>query len=132
MIELEHNASWSLLIWHTIDLKSFLFGTAHSYCTRLPQRASYLALHSYLFGLDGAINYDYIITNSINCLLIGSRCIPNGAHTNHCWTNLAQASKHIKNYDLDITLTIPIHILYKFYTIPYYTKVCSHSQCPQN
>ena len=26
----------------------------------------------------GAVNYDFIITNS---LLIGSRCIPNGAHT---------------------------------------------------
>ena len=35
-------------------------------------------------GPDGAVNYDYIITNSINSLLIGSRCIPNGAHTNHC------------------------------------------------
>ena len=28
---------------------------------------------------DGAVN---IITNSINCLLSGSRCIPNGKHTN--------------------------------------------------
>ena len=33
------------------------------------------------FGPDGAVNYDYIVTNS---LLIGSRCIPNGTHTNHC------------------------------------------------
>ena len=45
--------------------------------------ASYLALHSSLFGADGAVNYDYIITNSINSLLIGSRCISNGTHTNH-------------------------------------------------
>ena len=48
------------------------------------QRASYLALRSSLFGTDGAVNYDYIVTNSINSLLIGSRCVPNGAHTNHC------------------------------------------------
>ena len=51
------------LIWRTIGPKSFLFGT--------------------LFGPDGAVNYDYIVTNSINSLLIGSRCIPNGTHTNH-------------------------------------------------
>ena len=49
--------------------------------TPLAQRASYLALHSSLFGPDGAVNYDYIVTYSIN---FGSRCIPNGAHTNHC------------------------------------------------
>ena len=55
-----------------------------SYDTPLAQRTSYLALHSSLFEQDGAGNYDYIVTNSINCLLIGSRCIPNGTHTNHC------------------------------------------------
>ena len=44
----------------------------------------YLALHNSLFGPDGTVNYDYIVTNSINSLLIGSRCIPNGAHTIHC------------------------------------------------
>ena len=54
-------------IWHTIGPKSFLFSTAQ------------LSLWA-----SGAANYDYIITNSINSLLIGSRCIPNGAHTNHC------------------------------------------------
>ena len=63
------------------------------------QRASYLALHSSLFGPDGT---DYIITKSINSLLFGSRCIPNGTHTNHCWANLAHASKGIKNYGSDI------------------------------
>ena len=36
------------------------------------------------FGPDGTVNYDYIVTNSINSLLISSRCILNGAHTNHC------------------------------------------------
>ena len=61
------------------------------YGAPLSQRASYLAL---LFGPDGTVNYDYIVTNS---LLIGSRCIPNGAHTNHCRANLAHASKRIKN-----------------------------------
>ena len=55
-----------------------------SYGAPLPQRASYLALHSYLFGPDGAVNYDYIVTNSIKSLLIGSRYIPIGAHTNRC------------------------------------------------
>ena len=53
------------LIWPTIGPRSF-------------------TLHSSLFGSDGAVNYDYIVTNNINTLLIGSRCIPNGAHTNHC------------------------------------------------
>ena len=54
-----------------------------SYGAPLGQRASYVALHSSLFGPDGAVNYEYIVTNSINSLLIGSRCIPNGAHINH-------------------------------------------------
>ena len=40
---------------------------------QLAQRASYLAQHSSLFGPDGAVNYDYIVTNSINSLLIGSK-----------------------------------------------------------
>ena len=55
------------LIWCTIGPKSFLFGTAQ-----------------FSLWASGAGNYDYIVTNSINCLLIGSRCIPNGTHTNHC------------------------------------------------
>ena len=41
--------------------------------TPLAQRASYLALHSSLFGPDGAVNYDYFVTNSVNSLLIGSK-----------------------------------------------------------
>ena len=40
------------------------------YGTSLAQRASYLALHSSLFGPDGAASYDYIVTNSINSLLM--------------------------------------------------------------
>ena len=55
------------LIWRTIGPKSFLFGTAQ-----------------FSLWASGTVNYDYIITNSINSLLIGSRCIPNGTHTNHC------------------------------------------------
>ena len=57
-----------------------------SYCAPLAQRASYLAQHSSLFGPDDVVNYDYYdVTNSINSLLhvIGSKCIPNGAHINH-------------------------------------------------
>ena len=53
------------------------------YGAPLAQRASYLALHSSLFG-PVAVNYDYIVSNIINSLLLGSRCILNGTHTNHC------------------------------------------------
>ena len=58
-----HHWSKELLIWH---------------CTILS-----------LFRPVDAVNYEYtyIVTNSINSLLISSRCIPNGAHTNHCWAN---------------------------------------------
>ena len=37
------------LIWYAIDTNSCLFGAASS-----------------LFGPDGTVNYDYIVTNSIN------------------------------------------------------------------
>ena len=67
-------------IYIYIILTEFLIS---SYDAPLAQRASYLALHSSLFGPDGTVNYDYIVTNSINSLLIGSRCRPNGAYTNH-------------------------------------------------
>ena len=50
----------------------------------LTQKASYLALYSSLFASNGTVNYDYIVTNSINSLLIGSKCNTNGTHTNHC------------------------------------------------
>ena len=56
-----------LLSFH---LKSLVFGKLVWW------RASYLALHSSLLGPDAAtVNYDYIVINSINCLLIGWRCI---------------------------------------------------------
>ena len=42
--------------------------------TPLAQIVSYLALYSSLLGPDGTVNYDYIVTNRINALLIGSRC----------------------------------------------------------
>ena len=61
------NSVFNKLIWCTIGPKSFLFGTAQ-----------------FSLWADGAVNYDYIVTNSINALLISSRRIPNGAHTNHC------------------------------------------------
>ena len=81
-IDLEKSVAFPVVLEKVSDGTSeFLI---NSYGTPLAQRASYLALHSSLFGPDGAINYDYIVTNSINSLLIGSRCIPNGAHTNHC------------------------------------------------
>ena len=72
-----------------------------SYGAPLAHRASYLALHSSLFRpVALLIMIDYKVTNSITSLLIGSRYIPNGTHTNHCWANLAHGSKHIKNSDL--------------------------------
>ena len=51
------------------------------YGTPLAQIASYLALHSSLFGLDGAINYDCILSLTVlhvhvTLLLVGSRCVP--------------------------------------------------------
>ena len=54
------------LIWCIIGPKNFLFGTAQ-----------------FILWASGAINYDYIVTNSITSLLIGSRCISNGTHINH-------------------------------------------------
>ena len=59
----------------------FLIGSCD---TPLGQRASCLAQHTSLFGPDGAIDYDYIVTNSVKCLLIGSKCIPNSTHASHC------------------------------------------------
>ena len=51
-----------------------------SYGTPLTQRASYLALHSSLFTPVAQL---IMIILSLTALT-GSRCLPNGAHTNHC------------------------------------------------
>ena len=40
---------FDMLIWHTIGLKSFLFGAAQ-----------------FSLWASGAVNYDYIVSNSIN------------------------------------------------------------------
>ena len=64
----------------TIHVSVFLVSL---YGTPLAQSTSYLALHSSLFGPEGAVNYDYIFTKRINSLLIGSRCIYNGADTSN-------------------------------------------------
>ena len=77
------------------DIPGEVIHTYQLICAPLPQRA-YVALHSSLFGPDGAVNCDYIVTNSINSGL----CIPmvhtitnvepigfmysNGAHNNQC------------------------------------------------
>ena len=55
-----------------------------SYGVPLAQRVPYLALHSFLYGPDDAVNYDYIVTNRNNSSLIVSRCIPNGTHDVRC------------------------------------------------
>ena len=65
----------------TVDVHTPVF-LISLYGAPLAQRASYLALHSCLFGPDGAVNYDYIVTNSINYLIVNR--ISNGANTNHC------------------------------------------------
>ena len=59
-----YKCSQPVFIWCTIGPKSFLFGTVQ-----------------FSLWASGTVNYDYIVTNSINSLLIGSRCIPNGIHT---------------------------------------------------
>ena len=84
-----HVSVFDKLIWHTIGPKNFLFGTAQ-----------------FSLWARGAVSYDYIVINSINSLLIGSRCIPNGTHTNQFWANLDQASKLIKNSDLKASIGI--------------------------
>ena len=53
-----YNSVFDKLILGIIGPKSFLFGTAQ-----------------FSLWTIGAVNCDYIITNSINCLLISSRCI---------------------------------------------------------
>ena len=67
---------------HETDRKSFVWQLTFnssvlisSYGAPLAQRASYLAHYSSLFGPDGPVNYDYIVTNSINC------------KSNYCWPN---------------------------------------------
>ena len=49
------------------------------YGAPLVQRASYLALHSSHFGPMLQL---IMIILSLTALTLGSRCIPNGAHTN--------------------------------------------------
>ena len=64
-----------LVLCTTVHVTSvFLYGAP------LAQRTSCLAQHSSLFGPDGAVNHDYIVTNSITSLLIGLKCIPNGTY----------------------------------------------------
>ena len=90
------------LIWRTICPKSFLFGTAQFY-----------------LWASGAVSYDYIV--SINSLLIGSRCIINGAHTNHCWANFAHASKNLTK-----SLSIPVIHIMQFIVSAIITIVVYH------
>ena len=61
--------------------------------TTLTHRASYLAQHSSFFGPDRKLIMILSLYNSINSLLIGSKCIPNGIYTNHFWANLVDDSK---------------------------------------
>ena len=53
---------------YTVHVQCISVFLISSYGAPLAQRASYLPLHSSLFGLvpSGAVNYDYIVSNSIN------------------------------------------------------------------
>ena len=90
-------------------MKMFLYAQHVSQCFwqsyiahQSAQRASYLALHSSLIGpVAQFIMIIYIVSNSVNWVKM-YYCIPNGAHTNHCWTNSAHTSKHIKNSDVSV------------------------------
>ena len=52
---------------HNVCTSVFLINI---YGVPLTQRAFYLVLPSSLFGPDGTVNYDYVVTNSINYLLM--------------------------------------------------------------
>ena len=69
------------------------------YIRVLDQRASYLVLRS--FSLGQIVQLIMIISSltSLTCLLIDSKCLPNGTHINHCGPNLAHTSTHNKNID---------------------------------
>ena len=66
--------------------------------------------------------------------LIGSRCIPNGAHTNHCWANLLHSLKRIKNSDVLVSLLLHAYVYnYMYMYIMYlgcfwnmYTCTCTY------
>ena len=73
-----------------------------SYDAPLTQRASYVGT-AQLSLWASSVNYDYIVINSIKCLL---RCTLNSAHTNHCRANLAHASKTL------LCIVIPVMGLY--------------------
>ena len=51
------------------------------YGISLAQSASYFGTAQFSIWASGAVNYDYIVTNSISSLLIGLKCIPNGTYT---------------------------------------------------
>ena len=76
-----HNSVFDKLIWRTIDPKSFLFGTVQ-----------------FSLWASGADNYDYIVTNSINSLLIGSRCILKSQWQAHILTIVEPIWPKFKTY----------------------------------
>ena len=70
------DAAWNTWILFCLLLILAYVGEVEGYCylvflvssygASLAHRAFYLALHSSLFGSAGVVNYDYIVTNSIN------------------------------------------------------------------
>ena len=65
---------------------------------RISPRASYLALHSSLFRPDCAVNYDYIVTDSINSLLAEDVYSPNLPLIRQFCRIVCQKVEHRHNY----------------------------------
>ena len=93
----------------------------------MAQRTSYLAQHSSLFGADGGVNYDYIVTNST--LLTGSKCIPNCIHTNPIWPSIYIYNLQNKAKERLLTPPPPTHTLLEPNTHPHTYNVHVHCTC---
>ena len=68
----------------------------------------FLYWHSTVLSLGQMV---HVLYNNINCLLTGSRCIPNDAHTSHFRANLAHASKRIKISDYSYYYLVSLYTL---------------------
>ena len=107
----QNHSVFDKLIWYTIGPERFLFGIAQ-----------------FSLWASGTVNYDYIVTNSINCLLIGSKCIPNGAHTNHFWANLVRGLKYIKTSGSVLSYMS----LFCYRTVSMSSWNCNNSEWPRH
>ena len=89
------------LIWRTFGPKNFLFGTAQ-----------------FSLWVNGTVDYDYIVTNSIKSSLIGSRCIPNGTATGNTSDHFSANLAHDQNLSKTLIHTMYITRIYiQVYTV---------------